>query len=242
MLSPSRGRRSCVVVLTFTVALGVPLPGASAAEPRSSAAAGSLEPTATLEWGGLTVTQIDGQAPSDAYRSRIELPAGTHRLAYEFGTATLAFGCHDRLTRGAARLRLHAGHVYRIETDVKDGQDCHRIFWIEDTTTGEFVVGRPVHLAPERRIQHERARADRLMLERFEALEERAKADSAAQYRLALWYLLGDTPLPAPDAALARAWLTRAADAGSADATSLLRQLTQEAHQDAARPEGERTP
>ncbi len=122
-----------------------------------------------------------------------------------------------------AEFAAEAGRAYSItarqpagEADSGPGPGCHIELRVADVTGPEPALG------PSQRL----ARAGELALGRLRAeLQEIKRAAAAgdldAAVNLALWYLLGDDPLPSPDPVAAQAWLIAAAKHGSRRAESI---------------------
>lgn len=169
---------------------------------------------------------IDAEGTPWRWSGRAVLVPGRHRITVRGGHGGSAMRCGTWSSNEATFVAsLRAGHAYAAHSD-KSSLTCEVYLWIEDASLDVVVAGRPPPGDVLKLRRSAQVLGAQLIEDTFAALEARAAAgDSDALYRLGIWHLLGDEPLPASDPAKARAYLARAAAAGEEGAATLLRRL-----------------
>jgi len=219
----SDGRRTtrlvwsiALVSIAMTLPAKLPADQPLAAYEDPAAAGRPLESLAALSWGR-EISVIDGSAP-DPWVSdrRAWLAPGRHGV-YFFGTVPTTGKCPPVTGDELAELEVEAGRSYLIaarqsasEPESGPVPGCHIELTVADVTGPGPALGPSERLARARELAVGRLRAQLQQIARAAAA-----GDPDASVNLALWYLLGDEPLPAPDPVAAQAWLVAAAERGS---------------------------
>jgi hypothetical protein len=181
---------------------------------------------AILTWGSeINVISIDGSAPDPAAsQRRARLAPGRHAIYY-FATVPASRDCErPRTGDDLAEIELEQGRSYRISA--WGGSGCDMATAVSEVE-GEARLSGP---SPERWPADRLARVREIATERLhDELQHLTRAatdgDPDAPVDLALWYFLGDEPLPSPDPVAAQAWLLWAIERGAPRADSLRTQL-----------------
>jgi hypothetical protein len=187
------------------------------------AAAGRPEGAiAILTWGAeINVVSIDGSAPDPAASERrARLAPGGHAIYY-FATVRASSDCESpRTGDDLAEIELEQGRSYRISA--LGGEGCAIATEVREVDGEARLWGPAPELWPADRLARVRElAAKRLQDELLHLTRAASRGDLDAAVDLALWYLLGDEPLPAVDPVAAQAWLLSAEARGAARAEPL---------------------
>lgn len=187
------------------------------------AAAGRPEGAiAILTWGAeINVVSIDGSAPDPAASERrARLAPGRHAIYY-FATVRASSDCESpRTGDDLAEIELGQGRSYRISA--LGGEGCAIATEVREVDGEARLWGPAPELWPAERLARVRElAAKRLQDELLHLTRAASRGDLDAAVDLALWYLLGDEPLPAADLVAAQAWLLSAEARGAARAEPL---------------------
>jgi hypothetical protein len=173
---------------------------------------------------------IDAEGTAWRHSRRAVLVPGRHAITVRGGHGGSPMRCGSWSSRDETFVSsLRAGHGYAARSD-KSSLTCEIYLWLEDTSLDIVVAGRPPPGDVLKLRRSAQVVGAQLVEDTFATLEARAGAgDIEALYRLGVWHLLGDEPLPASDLAKARAYLSRAAAAGLSDADELLGRIAADA-------------
>lgn len=187
---------------------------------------------ADLTWAApITVIAIDGSAvdPAATVR-RARLAPGRH-VVYFFATLPPAGECPPVTGDDLVDLQVEEGRSYSITAEGTD-PDYNEEFpdvcdlSIEVMSAGMRIAGpSPSLWAAERLARQRQAASERIRLEWQRLVSAAAAGDPDAAVDLALWYFLGDAPLPAPDPVAAQAWPIAAAGRGVSRASEMQRRI-----------------
>jgi hypothetical protein len=155
---------------------------------------------AILTWGAeINVVSIDGSAPDPAASERrARLAPGRHAIYY-FATVRASSDCEvPRTGDDLAEIALEQGRSYRISA--LGGEGCAILTEVREVDGEARLWGPAPKLWPADRLARVHAIAAERMRAELQRLTRAAAAgDLDAAVDLALWYFLGDEPLPAPD-------------------------------------------
>jgi hypothetical protein len=176
-----------------------------------------------LAWAeSIAVIAIDGSAVDPAATERrARLAPGPH-VVYFVGTAPAIGDCPPVTGDDLVELEVEEGRSYSITAEGPESMAEYNEAYpdvcpisLEVKAADTRVAGPfPSLWAEERLARRYQAVTDRLQLEWQRLIRAAADGDPDAAVDLALWYLLGDTPLSSPDPVAGAAWLIAAAERG----------------------------
>lgn len=195
-----------------------------------------IEELAILDWGGSVwggsrapnVTAIDGRpVPVQLVGSEAKITAGPHTIDYSYSIyrGLYAIPSHAYIDR-TLTFTAEAGHLYRLYTDCAGLGSSSCWSWIEDKSTETVVAGTlPKWADPDLAMRSDRAENERNRRALFDSQLELVCAGSMSESDIALYFLVGISPIGETDLSMAYAWYSLAESRGDVEAGSVRREL-----------------